>query len=155
MSLFKISRGGYTDLPNDLTDGWAYFTPDNKGFYIDVVGNIQSTPYSSRIKINDRVDIQGYTVRSTSWQNKVTNLLIPAEYCDGTYIAELDINPSGTIAEQFTMTSAVAKANIKYNFDISNARIVLTCQGEQPTVNISFLVKFIPAELAYATLMNE
>jgi hypothetical protein len=40
MSLFKISRGGYTNLPEDLTDGWAYFTPDNKGFYIDVVENI-------------------------------------------------------------------------------------------------------------------
>lgn len=37
MALFKILRGGSSDLTAiALNDGYAYFTPDNGRFYIDV-----------------------------------------------------------------------------------------------------------------------
>ena len=37
MALFKILRGASTDLSSqDLHDGYAYFTPDDGRFYIDV-----------------------------------------------------------------------------------------------------------------------
>jgi len=36
MSLFKVFRGDSTDLESvDFHDGYAYFTPDDGGFYID------------------------------------------------------------------------------------------------------------------------
>lgn len=38
MSLFKILKGDSSRISTDVTpfhDGWAYFTPDDDGFYID------------------------------------------------------------------------------------------------------------------------
>jgi hypothetical protein len=35
MALFKISRGLKSNLPETITDGWCYFTTDDKKFWID------------------------------------------------------------------------------------------------------------------------
>jgi hypothetical protein len=35
MALFKISRGLKSNLPKTITDGWCYFTTDDKKFWID------------------------------------------------------------------------------------------------------------------------
>ena len=37
MALFKIQRGPSSNLPQNLTNGYAYFTTDDGKFYIDVV----------------------------------------------------------------------------------------------------------------------
>ena len=42
MSLFKILKGDSSRISTDVTpfhDGWAYFTPDDGGFYIDSEDN--------------------------------------------------------------------------------------------------------------------
>lgn len=50
MSLFKIFRGKAERLSQQpLTDGYAYFTPDDGGFYIDANDGQQL----KRIKVND------------------------------------------------------------------------------------------------------
>ena len=35
MALFKVLRGNEDNLPEQLTDGYAYFTSDTNNFYID------------------------------------------------------------------------------------------------------------------------
>ena len=35
MALFKVLRGNEANLPEKLTDGYAYFTSDTNNFYID------------------------------------------------------------------------------------------------------------------------
>ena len=49
LALFKISRGGEKRLPTAITDGWAYFTPDTKNFFIDVNSTIAGTTFNERI----------------------------------------------------------------------------------------------------------
>lgn len=42
MALFKILKGDSSRISTDVTpfhDGWAYFTPDDGGFYIDSEDN--------------------------------------------------------------------------------------------------------------------
>lgn len=57
------------------------------------------------------------------------------------------VNPTGTIEEQFIITSAAAQANMQYGFDTDDSSIVIICYGAQPTVNIPVKIKFIPSEL--------
>jgi hypothetical protein len=54
LALFKISRGGESKLPSTITDGWAYFTPDTKNFFIDVNDTIAGTTFNERIQINEK-----------------------------------------------------------------------------------------------------
>lgn len=65
MALFKILKGNSIDLPEQkATEGYAYFTPDDGKFYIDIattnskddviVGNINDGKVN-RICINQRV----------------------------------------------------------------------------------------------------
>lgn len=51
MSLFKVLRGDSDRISTDVTpfhDGYAYFTPDDGGFYIDATHNGEDR----RIRIN-------------------------------------------------------------------------------------------------------
>lgn len=147
MSLFKISRGGYADLPNDLTDGWAYFTPDNKGFYIDVVNTVNDTVYNERIKINDRANIHEYILTPSGWINKTYTLGVPEGYDNGAYLIEIDVTPVGNVSRRFAITSAAAKANIEYDTHLEGSQILIKCNGTLPIMSIPIKVKFIPFEL--------
>lgn len=54
MSLFKILRGNSARISTDVTafhDGYAYFTPDDGGFYIDAE---LEDGTEKRIKINEK-----------------------------------------------------------------------------------------------------
>lgn len=99
MALFKISRGGYSNLPPVLNDGWAYFTPDNGGFYIDVVSNINGQDYNDRIRINERVALYDYIIATSDWVNNTCSLEAPEGYNNGMYFIEIEVNPVGTIEE--------------------------------------------------------
>ena len=73
MALFKILKGNSKNLPEQkATEGYAYFTPDDGKFYIDIattnskddviVGNINDGK-ANRICINQRVvDFNDYTL---------------------------------------------------------------------------------------------
>lgn len=156
MALFKISRGGYAALPSNKTDGWAYFTPGNKGFYIDVVGNdVDGNNYNHRIKINERVDTMDYTLNASSWTSNVYLLEINLDddAMDGnSYLFEIEPSLTGGVDEQFIITSALAKANISYELNGEN-QLVLVANGTQPTVNIPITVKRIPSEVPYISLL--
>ena len=55
MSLFKILRGDSSRISTDITpfhDGYAYFTPDDGSFYIDINTGTKDAPNNQRIKLN-------------------------------------------------------------------------------------------------------
>ena len=66
MALFKILRGQSADLDNQpFHDGYAYFTPDDGRFYIDVQSDIEPDYYYSNGKENGkdvyRIEIESKT----------------------------------------------------------------------------------------------
>jgi hypothetical protein len=67
MALFKISRGGEANMPTDISDGWAYFTPDTKGFFIDVNSTIGNREYNERIEINEKDLIFYSEIKEIYW----------------------------------------------------------------------------------------
>lgn len=81
MALFKILRGGYQNKPETLTDGWAYFTPDNRGFYIDVVdNNVGGFSYNNRIQINEKVVKTTDTLTASNWTSNTYSLSIDSRF---------------------------------------------------------------------------
>ena len=66
MALFKVARGVAANLPNKITDGYAYFTTDDGKFYIDAGVN--------RTAINPTID---YT--SNSGNNQIKNRPVNVE----------------------------------------------------------------------------
>lgn len=67
LALFKISRGGENRLPPTITDGWAYFTPDTKNFFIDVKGSVGGQDFNERIQINEKPIRMTKVLSSASW----------------------------------------------------------------------------------------
>ena len=72
MALFKILKGDSSRIDTSITsfhDGYAYFTPDDGGFYIDSEDN----GVQNRIRINRPTVIVPATVDATKWvDNKQT-----------------------------------------------------------------------------------
>ena len=67
MSLFKVLRGDSSRISTDVTpfhDGYAYFTPDDGSFYIDINTGTTEAPNNQRIKLNakDAETITGATL---------------------------------------------------------------------------------------------
>ena len=55
MSLFKVLRGDSSRISTDVTpfhDGYAYFTPDDGSFYIDINTGTTEAPNNQRSKLN-------------------------------------------------------------------------------------------------------
>lgn len=73
MSLFKILRGPKSSLSSkSITDGYAYFTPDDGAFYIDVKKENQNTHQvlaEGRIRINPDVKVVEGVLSAAGWQN--------------------------------------------------------------------------------------
>lgn len=88
MALFKVHRGNETNLPVEMTDGWAYFCTDSGNFYIDWLNRSALTRtqinanYASNLKYLDgdeytEIDattlVQGFTTMWTDISNLKTN----------------------------------------------------------------------------------
>ena len=85
MALFKISKGKSTDLgikngTNKTTEGYAYFTPDDGKFYIDIATANKAELGTNRIALNSfKADLsQSFTVnlteRSSFWTLNIPGL---------------------------------------------------------------------------------
>ena len=67
--LFKILKGDSSRISTEKTpfnEGYAYFTPDDAGFYIDTVVN--ST--QKRMRINERSKAVNATLTAAGWSDK-------------------------------------------------------------------------------------
>lgn len=66
MSLFKVLRGSSSRIGTDVTpfhDGYAYFTTDDAGFYIDA--EVSGTP--TRVRINKPTRTIAASLVATAW----------------------------------------------------------------------------------------
>ena len=73
MALFKISRGKKENLPDQKTDGWAWFTTDEKKFYIDAQTGGENSEIE-RVCINPSSITITKTIHSYNWLNKRTTI---------------------------------------------------------------------------------
>ena len=129
MALFKILRGGYQDKPENLTDGWAYFTPDNKGFYIDVVGDVGGTTFNDRIQINEKVVKRTSILPASGWSSRTCPLYIDSHFSSINYIVQIEPSLTGSVEQNFEISSAFVKANISYVLDDTNSRLFFIANG--------------------------
>lgn len=149
MALFKILRGGFQDSPTNITDGWAYFTPDNKGFYIDVIGDVGGFTYNDRIQINEKVRKESLMLYASGWGSSTYSLAIDEQFTNEHYIVHVEPSLLGSVDENYVIAAAVTKANMSYILDGENHRLFFIANGVQPTVDIPVVVEFIPKEVKY------
>lgn len=81
MSLFKPLKGDSSRISLDVTpfhDGWAYFTPDNGGFYIDceVDGEQRRVRVKSPSEGGGSSSAVYGTLRANAWVNGTQRLLV-------------------------------------------------------------------------------
>lgn len=139
MALFKISRGGEKNLPNNITDGWAYFTPDTKGFFIDVNNTINGQSFNERIQINEKPISITNTLKADNWVNKQQTITVDNKITAMWYVLDIELNYS-----TFASRSAVTKANLSY--ELVENKIKFSCAGQTPAIDIDITMIFTPKE---------
>ena len=136
MALFKILKGDSSRISTDVTpfhDGWAYFTPDDGGFYIDSEDNGEQKRH--------RINPQGAgsstavyaTLLSTGWSSGQQTLQVVgvSEESNGVIGLTQDISDAEMEA---------AKNAELYVCDQGNGTITVAVFGETPTRNIPVVV---------------
>lgn len=153
MALFKISRGGESNMPPTISDGWAYFTPDTKGFFIDVNSTIGNKAYNERIEINEKNLIFYAEIKKIDWdldyQYKFT---LPKAYSSIDYDlqVELDESQMNTVADLFNYRKMVQQARVSYVLSAASQGVVFTV-ATLPTESIYLKIILIPKKRAVAT----
>lgn len=136
MSLFKILKGDSSRISTDVTpfhDGWAYFAPDDGGFYIDSEDNGEQ----KRHRINPQGAGGGTavyaTLLSTGWSSGQQTLQVEGvtEESNGVIGLTQDISDAEMEA---------AKNAELYVCDQGNGTITVAVFGETPTRNIPVVV---------------
>ena len=136
MSLFKILKGDSSRISTDVTpfhDGWAYFTPDDGGFYIDSEDNGEQ----KRHRINP-VNSSGSTAVSAT--------LLSGRWSSG----EQTLQISGVTAESngvIGLSQSVSDAEMEaaknaelYVCGQGTGTITIAAYGETPTRDIPVVV---------------
>ena len=150
MALFKISRGGQSNLSSvDIKDGWAYFTPDTKNFFIDVNSNINGQTFNKRIQINEKVRKETITLSKTAWSNKKLTYTLAQSIPTDEYYIQLEpaIADSASIENSYAITSLLSRANLSYKLISDGTKLEITCNGTVPTSNIDLIMLIIPQEI--------
>lgn len=138
MSLFKPLKGDSSRISLDITpfhDGWAYFTPDNGGFYIDCEVNGEQ----KRIRVKSPSEGGGSssaiygTLRADAWQNSQQKLLV-----DG-----LTATQNGVIGVTHNITDeqllACANGGL-YVCDQGEGYLMIALSGDTPPYDIPVVV---------------
>ena len=114
MSLFKILRGASSRISTDTTpfhDGYAYFTPDDGGFYIDVT----TDGSDKRIRINPKTEYDD-TPTSGSENPVTSNGVYEALIIDYALVA-FDVDEiviDGTTADGTSTSAVLGEALLGY-----------------------------------------
>ena len=134
MALFKILKGDSSRISTDITpfhDGYAYYTPDDAGFYIDAVYNGENV----RKKINSVESSKSInaTLSSSQWINGSQTLSI----------ADIKIDTNGIIGLSHGATddemAACADAGI-YVDSQGDGTLTLSITGSTPSIDIPVVV---------------
>lgn len=139
MALFKILKGDSSRIDTSITpfhDGYAYFTPDDGGFYIDSEDNGEQ----KRIRINPQ---------NSESSTAVTTTLLASGWSGGQQTLTIDgvtANSNGIIGVAHDITDdemeAVKNAEL-YICAQGDATLTVAVLGETPTYDIPVVVILI------------
>ena len=136
MSLFKILRGDSSRISTSTTpfrDGWAYFTPDDSGFYIDAA----TDDGNKRLRINPKAKNVACTLSGTGWSGNTQTVTV----------AGLGANSNGSADLAMDISTAALTAATKARMRVTGqaeGQITVTAYGTVPTVDIPIVVKVEP-----------
>ena len=133
MSLFKILKGESSRISTEITpfhEGWAYFTADDGGFYIDAIVDGEG---NKRILVNPKsTDFHG-TLIASGWSEGRQTITV-----DG-----LSDHPNGVIAVdgdlEDDLTEEVEDADL-HVYGQSGDAMTIEARGAVPTHNIPIVV---------------
>lgn len=135
MALFKILRGSSANIDTTTTpfhDGYAYFTPDDGGFYIDAVVNGNN----ERIRINpdgDGSTAISATLTSSGWSSGRQTVAVTG----------VTANSNGVVGLAQSITDAqmeAAKSSELYISEQGANTITITAFNGAPSVDIPIVV---------------
>jgi len=136
MAIFKILKGASSRIDmavTPFTEGYAYFTPDDGGFYIDAEVDGQQ----KRIRINPPGGGGSNAIYATllgnGWENGDQTL----------HIEEVKEDANGIIgiAQEINNTALEAAHNAElYLKDQKDGELTISAYGETPTVDIPVLL---------------
>lgn len=132
MALFKILKGDSSRISTDVTpfhDGYAYFTPDNGGFYIDSEDN----GVQIRHKINPGSASITATLSSTGWSSGKQTLQVEGITPESNGVIGLSKDVSSSVIE------SVKKSEL-YVSGQGDGTITISSRNGTPTVNIPIVI---------------
>lgn len=136
MSLFKILKGDSSRIDTSVTpfhDGYAYFTPDDGGFYIDS----EDDGVQRRIRINPP---------NAGSSSSVSATLTAAGWSDGTQtllIESVTADSNGVVGVTQNITDAEIEAAKKAELFVSAqgaGTLTVTALGDIPSCDIPIVV---------------
>ena len=135
MAIFKILKGASSRINTQTTpfhDGYAYFTPEDSGLYIDAsVNNV-----NQRIRINPPSVSIETSLLATGWNNGVYTLSVSG--LGATQNGSIGLSQSAT-SEQ---SEAAGMALLRVSGQASGS-LTITADGDVPTVNIPVTVTLL------------
>lgn len=135
MALFKILKGDSSRIDISTTpfhDGYAYFTPDDGGFYIDSEDNGQQ----KRIRINPETVVSttaSANLSASGWSSKKQTLSISG----------ITANSNGVIGVAQNITEAAMEAAKSAGLRVSaqgSGTITIEASGDTPSCDIPVVV---------------
>lgn len=134
--LFKILKGNSSRISMDTTafhEGYAYFTPDDGGFYIDAkVGDT-----NKRIRMNEKTVSVNATLTASGWANKQQTVTVSG--LTATKDGVVNLAQSATDAQK----NAALEASLTVQAQANNA-LTIAVKGTVPTVDIPITVIMLP-----------
>ena len=137
MALFKILKGDSSRISTDVTpfhDGYAYFTPDDGGLYIDSEdgGQQKRIRVSSPSSGGESVAVYS-TLLASAWQNSQQKILVTG----------LEANTNGLIGVTHDITDEQLKACGNaglYICEQGNGYLTIALNGDTPPCDIPVVI---------------
>lgn len=136
MSLFKILKGDSSRISTDVTpfhDGWAYFTPDDGGFYIDSEDNGEQKRHRINPVNSSGSTAVSATLLSGGWSSGEQTLQISGVTAESNGVIGLSQSVSDAEME-------AAKNAELYVCGQGTGTITIAAYGETPTRDIPVVV---------------
>lgn len=135
MALFKILKGESSRIDTGVTpyhDGYAYFTPDDGGFYIDA----ETGGEQKRIRINPQSTSISATLSASGWSSGKQTLTVQGVTAESNGM--IGVAHSATAAQ----LEAAKDAELYISAQGANS-LTIAAAGTVPTVNIPVVVVLV------------
>ena len=137
MSLFKILKGDSSRISTDITpfhDGYAYFTPDDGGFYIDSADNGEQ----KRTRINPSVQAVSAVLYGVEWDEFGRQSIgVPGMGAEQNGLIGLDESASDDVIADAKKGALTIAAQ-------DEASLTIKANGIVPTLDIPVVVILFP-----------